>query len=591
MPLEGELKWAALIARQEPFDVLLRNVLYVGIRFTSGRNEDFTPFEDVSTFRLPKKVVDMPLETNGNILVWLVLRRPILGTPNFDEVRYKLRWKHSRFKTENAWRHVFVPKIELVSVRFPALPRVLKQMSKRARASYVRTPVGYVFLPIDPTRPLTLISQVARSFLPSRNGRVQRSASLSFQPPNDRDSVVESLPFANEFYRNNPTSSTLYTDVVETRRLLRSRSNTPNFFSIPKSELPVNPFTLEDKKLNTGYAFQHITAVNESPPKTETFKVAATSTLVAPPSATLSFSSVAYNRAIKGISRKTKSDISNIAVTLVQWKQLDSLINGNVRKIISSVNAVRKFQFSRASDILFSGRPSRFRRPPSRTRSLASNWLEFQYGWKPLLSDIEGALEAFALKARAQDQIISVRAVGSHEESLSTPIYTPIFGSYATVTPKRISNIRIERKHRCIIGLRYKLTDVDRAFIQQLGFTNPLLLTWELIPFSFVVDWFVPIGSYLEGISSFQGLEFVDGFQTRSVREKALCSFSSSDTLGTGAQTIQLVVKGGFEQERFKLSRTKLTSFPQREPPSFQSPFTFTRSLNALALLRVAFRD
>lgn len=34
----------------------------------------------------------------------------------------------------------------------------------------------------------------------------------------------------------------------------------------------------------------------------------------------------------------------------------------------------------------------------------------------------------------------------------------------------------------------------------ELGFANPLYTTWDSIPFSFMVDWFVPIGSYLEAM-------------------------------------------------------------------------------------------
>lgn len=40
-----------------------------------------------------------------------------------------------------------------------------------------------------------------------------------------------------------------------------------------------------------------------------------------------------------------------------------------------------------------------------------------------------------------------------------------------------------------------------RAYLQILGFNNPLRTIWELTPFSFVIDWFIPIGDFLEQFS------------------------------------------------------------------------------------------
>lgn len=39
------------------------------------------------------------------------------------------------------------------------------------------------------------------------------------------------------------------------------------------------------------------------------------------------------------------------------------------------------------------------------------------------------------------------------------------------------------------------------GYMAQLGLLNPEIVAWELLPFSFVADWFIPIGSYLEARS------------------------------------------------------------------------------------------
>lgn len=48
--------------------------------------------------------------------------------------------------------------------------------------------------------------------------------------------------------------------------------------------------------------------------------------------------------------------------------------------------------------------------------------------------------------------------------------------------------------------------------IQQLGLDDPLGLIWELTPYSFVVDWFLPVGQWLSSFRSIKGLTFQGGY-------------------------------------------------------------------------------
>lgn len=47
---------------------------------------------------------------------------------------------------------------------------------------------------------------------------------------------------------------------------------------------------------------------------------------------------------------------------------------------------------------------------------------------------------------------------------------------------------------------RFKINNPDLLLPAKVGLTNPLSVAWELIPFSFVVDWFLPIGKYLDAL-------------------------------------------------------------------------------------------
>lgn len=47
--------------------------------------------------------------------------------------------------------------------------------------------------------------------------------------------------------------------------------------------------------------------------------------------------------------------------------------------------------------------------------------------------------------------------------------------------------------------------------LEQFGLANPAVVAWELVPFSFVADWFVGVGDYLAAQTALLGLEVLDG--------------------------------------------------------------------------------
>jgi hypothetical protein len=211
------------------------------------------------------------------------------------------------------------------------------------------------------------------------------------------------------------------------------------------------------------------------------------------------------------------------------------------------------------------------------SKSLAENWLEMQYGWKPLLSDAKGAAENLA-RIRLSDRVVcQIKASANQIETKSTPI---------TFNSKEVGRSLWERRTQTKFGLRYRMDSALATFLAQSGFTNPLNLAWEVLPFSFVVDWFAPIGPYLEALHAWDGLSFLDGYETSFTRENFLTSYSwamwlSSAHADAGA--------GYMKMDAIRLDRLKLTTFPSLEPPVFKNPFSQTHALNALALLKVAF--
>jgi hypothetical protein len=130
--------------------------------------------------------------------------------------------------------------------------------------------------------------------------------------------------------------------------------------------------------------------------------------------------------------------------------------------------------------------------------------------------------------------------------------------------------------HRC--KLWYRLDDSTLYRLNQLELINPAEIAWELLPYSFVVDWFLPVGNVLSAWSATWGLSYVDGVITSRAQGSAggLNRVLSDVTRQSGGFT-WLVDQTGIRREVV----TSPSPFLY-----FKSPFSTTHVVSALALLR-----
>lgn len=117
--------------------------------------------------------------------------------------------------------------------------------------------------------------------------------------------------------------------------------------------------------------------------------------------------------------------------------------------------------------------------------AMASAYLELQFGWKPLIQDAYDG--ATMLAAYLSDCMVSrtVRAQLTRKIPVRHP--SPTLWAWS-------SAVGYHREQWVA-----KLTAVDPASLA--GLKDPAGIAWELLPFSFVADWFVPIGNYLQALN------------------------------------------------------------------------------------------
>lgn len=199
--------------------------------------------------------------------------------------------------------------------------------------------------------------------------------------------------------------------------------------------------------------------------------------------------------------------------------------------------------------------------------TVANGWLQYQYGWKPLLSDIYDSSKLLQTGLRNTPQLLSVTRV------LTTP-------SGSSVSAENWSTATISGTLRSVAKMWFRVRDVDLSYAHQLGLINPAEVAWALVPFSFVIDWFLPVGSMLEALSARMGLSFVDGYYGHKAEIN-----SSMTGLKKVIPGYTLVSGGGSVHGRaINYTRQKMVSMPW--PGLYtKSPFSNIHTANALALL------
>lgn len=364
---------------------------------------------------------------------------------------------------------------------------------------------------------------------------------------------------------------------------------TPNYAKLRKSQLPVNPHTVSLREVNAN-TFYRLTDGRQTPGRKDfNLELCAFSLKYAPPAGPV-HSPRPLNHAIKRLIDKAGVGIdANLAQDLSQIGQIVRMLGTNTQRIVNSVKALKKGNIPGAVSALVAGRTraSRNLGKPSVKKDLAENWLELQYGWKPLLMDIHGVFKALDLFNETPEPFVQQVTASAHRSTASATFFNNLADSAA---PKGVHLINATTRAR--IQIRFVVESPMKAFLQQTGFTNPVNLAWEILPFSFVADWFLPIGPFLEALSAWDGLKFLDGCQTLFTRQRADSSVNSAQVLSTNSELFA-THRAQYQREWILLNRTKLTTFPSSTVPTFRNGFAgdpgVNRAANGIALIQSIF--
>lgn len=252
-----------------------------------------------------------------------------------------------------------------------------------------------------------------------------------------------------------------------------------------------------------------------------------------------------YNRSYEKLVESLKGETSQLGSSIGEWRSSLDMIASRAIQLRSAIQAFRKGNITRTARIL-SVPKSAVRKASgrvSKTHYASSLWLETYFGWLPLIGDIYNSIDVLQSPVRNPEKISSGSSISYDANYRQTVDGKPVnflVGMGARYGVRHYAKVRISNQNLFLAN--------------RLGLINPAAIGWELVPFSFVVDWFSNVGQILESITDFVGVEILSsGYSTMLVANGTIAEYWPPGNKVTEIK--------GFSQLHY-----------QRVPGSFPSP-------------------
>lgn len=135
-------------------------------------------------------------------------------------------------------------------------------------------------------------------------------------------------------------------------------------------------------------------------------------------------------------------------------------------------------------------------------KMIADTYLEYRFGWNPLIKDIQDGLAAIG---RFSEPVVRIQAHSSGRESAIQD--SNYFGAITGNTIAQPVNSYRQYERRMIGGVRVRKPGQVESLAQkyQLLPQDWLPTLWDLLPYSWLVDYFTNIGDIIRGASFVTG--------------------------------------------------------------------------------------
>lgn len=212
-------------------------------------------------------------------------------------------------------------------------------------------------------------------------------------------------------------------------------------------------------------------------------------------------STICTNRALGRLQQEMSPAVLG-AAALAEGRKSFAMLNGRVvqaTRLLSSVKRldVRQLQDTLTDIIGYRPNPSHANRAIDVKRaggSLGDSMLEVMFGWKPIISDVQSG------------SAILSSDFGSRECTGSATVR----GTLVNVVRDGFGNPHLSARDewwiKVKVGARVRIDNPNLYLANAFGLVNPLPSVWEVVPWSFVVDYFVNVNQFLSSFTNTLGL-------------------------------------------------------------------------------------
>lgn len=278
-----------------------------------------------------------------------------------------------------------------------------------------------------------------------------------------------------------------------------------------------------------------------------------------------------YNRCLSKVIDEMKNSDINLGASI-----------GEGRETLSMLKQLHKTAFETAVALRRSLKKRDWRLA---VRTVGGIELLNNLGIQPLVADVN-ALKNHVLSGKMEEVRFQFKGRASDSEAFkrSRPDRSAIFGN---VPPNFAFAEETEIFYRCALGGEYVITDLHSYENWRAGLGFTASTAWELITLSWLVDYFVKVGEFLEIT---EAALLYNGFVLRNAY-KTVGHYTFGKQTVTGRITV--VVDGSYcavtECQRVLSHKDKqrsiIDSFPSPTLPTFKVPKSSVQLLNCAGLL------
>lgn len=288
------------------------------------------------------------------------------------------------------------------------------------------------------------------------------------------------------------------------------------------------------------------------------------------------------NRTNSEIMLKARREKMSLGESLIELPKTIMMVADTTTRLYYAYHHLRRGDIKKTLEALnIRSLRDRRGRLVEKASTLEGKWLALRYGWLPLAYDIHDGVSLVNQKLLDEPTHFYV--------ARHTKEWLPFFGHLWNLNDSPWQGINIGYTTQVNVDQKYNLRvkDATLSFLTSLGLENPLYIAWQVLPYSFVLDWALPISDWLSALTAPLGLEFINGYRSVHVEHRSRWQISGFQKSG-GAGVTEIARLGGIDStlSAVELTRTALTSFPIVQPYTKIPGLQPTRIADAIALIK-----